>query len=138
MTDVIEYVRRSTLNMTNVNTAHKRKGRSRLYHIVENDFATTVKAKWKPSLTSQRSEVGNIKPHLYHIPSIPLSNMHNKMYNCPAELLIASGNKIELFSFHADEFDDEHDEKATDGTSSSVLYHLHQKVFYFLNMRTFV
>ena len=41
MTDVIEYVRRSTLIMTNLNTVHKRKGRSRLYHIVENDFPTT-------------------------------------------------------------------------------------------------
>ena len=40
VTDVIEYVRRSTLNMTNLNTAHKRKGRSTLYHIVENDFVT--------------------------------------------------------------------------------------------------
>ena len=36
MTDVIEYVHRVTLNMTNLNTVHKR--RSRLYHIVENDF----------------------------------------------------------------------------------------------------
>ena len=37
LTDVIEYVRRSTLNMTNLNTAQKRKGKFRRYH-----FATTV------------------------------------------------------------------------------------------------
>ena len=43
MTDVIEYVRRSTLNMTSLHTAHKRKDRSRLYHVVENLFATTVR-----------------------------------------------------------------------------------------------
>ena len=30
--------------MTNLDTVYKRKGRSGLYHIVENDFATT---KWK-------------------------------------------------------------------------------------------
>ena len=42
MTDATEYVRRSTLNMTNLKTAHKRKDRSRLYHIVGNDFATTA------------------------------------------------------------------------------------------------
>ena len=47
VTDVIEYVRRSTLNMTNLNAAHKRKGRSTLYHIVQNDFAMTVTTKWK-------------------------------------------------------------------------------------------
>ena len=47
MTDVTEYVQRLTLNMTKLNTAHKRKGRSRLYHIVENDFTATVTAKWK-------------------------------------------------------------------------------------------
>ena len=29
-------------NITNLNTANKRKGRSKLYHIVENDFAVTV------------------------------------------------------------------------------------------------
>ena len=37
MTDVIEYARRFTLNMTNLNTAFQKKGRSTLYHIVEND-----------------------------------------------------------------------------------------------------
>jgi hypothetical protein len=50
-------------------------------------------------------------------------------------LLIASENKIEIFSFHANEFDDEHDvhERAKDDTpTSSVLYHLHQKVFIFV------
>ena len=47
VTDVIEYVRRSTLDMTNLNEAHKREGRSRLYHIIENDFPTTVATKWK-------------------------------------------------------------------------------------------
>ena len=45
MTDVIEYLRRCTLSMTNLNTALKRKGRSRLYHIVENDFAATDATK---------------------------------------------------------------------------------------------
>jgi hypothetical protein len=46
-------------------------------------------------------------------------------------LLIASENKIEMFSFHADEFDDEHGihEKIQDDAKGSVLYHLHQKVF---------
>ena len=39
---MVEYVRRSTLNMTDLNTAHKRKGRSRLYHIVEKVFVATV------------------------------------------------------------------------------------------------
>ena len=34
-----------TLNMANLNTAHKRKDTSRLYHIVQNDFATTVTTK---------------------------------------------------------------------------------------------
>ena len=38
VTDVIEYVRRTTLNSTNLSTTHKRKDRSRLYHIVENDL----------------------------------------------------------------------------------------------------
>ena len=47
VTDVIEYARRSTLNMTNLGKTHKRKGRSRLYHIVANDFATTITRKWK-------------------------------------------------------------------------------------------
>ena len=43
VTDVIEHVRRSTLNMTNLNTlVHKRKGRSRLYHSVEKVFVVTV------------------------------------------------------------------------------------------------
>ena len=75
MTDVIEYVRRSTLNMTNLNTACKEsestpsrarvsraprtavenqnaahEAGSRLYHIVENDFCTTVTTKWKVGL----------------------------------------------------------------------------------------
>lgn len=50
------------------------------------------------------------------------------------ELLIASQDKIEMFSFHADEFDDEHDvihdQEDKNIAASSVLYHLHQKVFY--------
>ena len=33
--------------MTNLNTTHKSKDSFRLYHIVENDFATTVTTKWK-------------------------------------------------------------------------------------------
>ena len=36
--------------MTNLNTAHKRKDRWRLYHIIEGDFATTATTKWKASL----------------------------------------------------------------------------------------
>ena len=45
---MIKYIRRSTLNdMTNLNTAHKRKVTSRVYHMVENDFATIVTTKWK-------------------------------------------------------------------------------------------
>ena len=41
MIDVIEHIN-ANLPFTNLNTAHKRKHRSRLYHIVENDFARTV------------------------------------------------------------------------------------------------
>ena len=33
--------------MNNLNTANRREGRSRPYHIVENDFATTDATKWK-------------------------------------------------------------------------------------------
>ena len=47
VTGVIEYVRRCTLNTTNLNTVHKRQGRSGLYHIVENDFSATVTTEWK-------------------------------------------------------------------------------------------
>ena len=50
VTDVIDYVHRFTLNMTNLNTAHKRKDTSRLYRIVQDDFATTVTTKWKSGL----------------------------------------------------------------------------------------
>ena len=50
VTDVIEYTRRSTLNFTNLNTAHKRKGRSKLHQIVENDFVTTATTKRKLEL----------------------------------------------------------------------------------------
>ena len=50
MTDVIEYVRRSTLNMTNLNTGHRRKGGPRQTHIVDNDFARTVTTTWKLGL----------------------------------------------------------------------------------------
>ena len=42
MIDVVEYVCRSTPNVTSLNTVNERKGRSTLYHIIENDFATTV------------------------------------------------------------------------------------------------
>ena len=46
MTDVIEYIHRSTLNMTNLNTVHKiRSRRPRLYHIVEVDFDSTITSK---------------------------------------------------------------------------------------------
>ena len=55
--------------------------------------------------------------------------MTKRLFVCYAELLIASEDKIEVFSFHSDEFDDEHDdEQETDDTTNSVLYHLHQKV----------
>ena len=47
MIDVIECVRGSTLKMTDLNAGHNR---SRPYHIVENDFATTVTLKWTPCL----------------------------------------------------------------------------------------
>ena len=50
MTDVIEYARRSTLYMTNLNTANKRQIDVTLYHIVENDFATTFTTEWKLGL----------------------------------------------------------------------------------------
>ena len=36
---------RPTLNMTNLNTAQGRKVRSRLYHVVEDDFAAVVTTK---------------------------------------------------------------------------------------------
>ena len=49
MTDVIEYIRRSTLKKTNLNTAHK-KGRSTVHAIVKNDFVTIVATEWKLSL----------------------------------------------------------------------------------------
>ena len=54
--------------------------------------------------------------------------MTKRLFVCYTELLIASEDKIEVFSFHSDEFDDEHDEQETDDTTNSVLYHLHQKV----------
>ena len=57
--------------------------------------------------------------------------MTKHLFVCYAELLIASEDKIEVFSFHSDEFDDEHDEQETVDTTSSVLYHLHQKVVVF-------
>ena len=54
VTDGIEYVRRSTFNTTNLNTVHKGKGRSRLYHIPENDFATTCYDQMKTTLHASR------------------------------------------------------------------------------------
>ena len=52
MTDVIEYVRRSTLNIIKLSTAHiKVDLHYHRYHIVENNFATTVTTKWKLGLT---------------------------------------------------------------------------------------
>ena len=45
MTDVIEYIHRSTLNMTNLNTVHKIRFRPRLYHVVEVDFDSTITSK---------------------------------------------------------------------------------------------
>ena len=33
--------------MTDLNAAHKRKSGSRLYHIAENDFATTIITKYR-------------------------------------------------------------------------------------------
>ena len=48
MSDVIEYVRRSALNMTNLNTARKRKDGPKLYHIVENDSLD----RWKLGLVN--------------------------------------------------------------------------------------
>ena len=43
-----EYVHRFIhLNKYNLNAVHKRKNRFRLYHIVEDDFVTTVTTKWK-------------------------------------------------------------------------------------------
>ena len=47
---MIEYVHRSTLDIAYLNTAHKRKDISRLYHIFEDDFVTKVTTKWKPDL----------------------------------------------------------------------------------------
>ena len=61
VTDVIESARRSTLSMTNMNTDHKRKGRSKLYNIVENDLVTTVTTKWKLAfinrVTTSRADI---------------------------------------------------------------------------------
>ena len=45
--DVMEYVHRSTINITNLTTVHERKGRSTLYDIVRNDFGKRVTTKWK-------------------------------------------------------------------------------------------
>ena len=43
---MIEHIHRSTLNMiTDLNTPQKGKDRFRLYHIVEDNFATTVTTK---------------------------------------------------------------------------------------------
>ena len=47
MTDVIEYVRRSTLNMTDLNRANKRKDSSRLYRIVEDNLRSFMPIKKK-------------------------------------------------------------------------------------------
>ena len=51
VTDVIEYVHRSTLKMTNLNTAHQEKIDLDYYYIVQDDFASTVTIKWKPGFT---------------------------------------------------------------------------------------
>ena len=51
VTNAIEYVRRCTLNMTNLNAVHRRKGGFRLYHIVQDDVATTVTTKWNLGFT---------------------------------------------------------------------------------------
>ena len=37
--------------MIDLNTVHKGKDGSRLYHIVENDFTTIVTTKWKVGLS---------------------------------------------------------------------------------------
>ena len=42
ITDVIEYVQRSSLNMTNLNTVHKRKGRYRLYTLPANSIKVVL------------------------------------------------------------------------------------------------
>ena len=42
MSHVVEYLHRSTSIMTGLNTAYKRKDKSRLYHIVEDHFPTTL------------------------------------------------------------------------------------------------
>ena len=44
MTDVVESVQ-LTNNMTNLKTAHKRKDRFRLYHVIKEDFSTIVGTK---------------------------------------------------------------------------------------------
>ena len=45
VTDVIEYSRRSTLIVTDLNTAHKRKSRSGLHHIVQNEPKDEMEAR---------------------------------------------------------------------------------------------
>ena len=46
MIDVIEHIN-ANLSFTNLNEAHKRKHRSRLYHIVENDFTSLTNSSFK-------------------------------------------------------------------------------------------
>ena len=50
---MLEYAHRSTPNMTEQNTAYKRKDKFRLYRIVKADFPTTVTTKWKSGLRKQ-------------------------------------------------------------------------------------
>lgn len=49
--NVVNISDRSTLDMTDSNTAHKRKNRFRLYRIIKDDFPKTVTTKWKPALS---------------------------------------------------------------------------------------
>ena len=67
MADVIEYVRWSKLYATNLNTAHIRKCRSRLYHIVEDDLATKVTTKWKLGFRKNSLANSLIFPYLQMI-----------------------------------------------------------------------
>ena len=69
--DVIEYVHRRTLDLTNFNTARKEKKRSKLCNIVEDDFDTTVTTIRKPgfrmtSVSSAFFRSLSLKPQIHY------------------------------------------------------------------------
>lgn len=65
-------MRRSTFNMNNLDTAHRRKSRFRLHHIVENDCAATVITKWKLGLAE------NIKHNIHYACSFDFLQLYKQ------------------------------------------------------------